>query len=422
MGWKDSVEGLRLALQNAEENLRYPLSVAVRLAVLAEDFAHSPDHIRKVGELGKRGFTHVRRVRGDGNCFYRAIGFAWLEGLADRAARGETVFEPLPGGWPDASLFGDLAGVYSDLRSQVMYPAQTAAPEVGRQLLARLLVDVRFDLCAVALLRLVVAAFLMDETVREDESREGASPVSDVLAAEVALHGGVSNFVRTQVLPMGHEAEGASIAVAAMQLGVRLCIVQLDGSPGTCAEYVYPSEDYDGPFGIKVHLLFRPGHYEVLYHEDAPCFVGPDIVQACCSFCRDEAQMPVRDLFACCHRFCGPCAREANGCPICAEVIPQEWSSVKAERDRIADLGRLAEKEAKKAAREAEMARRAKEKMVVQRVKEEAEMARRAKEKMAVQRVEEEAEMARRAKEKMAVQRVKEKAEMARRAKEKMAV
>jgi len=84
-----------------------------------------------------------------------------------------------------------------------------------------------------------------------------------------------------------------------------------------------------------------------------------------------------------------------------------------AERDRIADLVRLAEKydprilaekEAKKAARDAEMARRAEEKMAVQRAKEEAERKRREEEE-ALRQIEAE----KRAKEKAAREAVKEK-------------
>lgn len=35
-------------------------------------------------ELSKR-FTEIRKTKGDGNCFYRALGYAYLESLLGRS-------------------------------------------------------------------------------------------------------------------------------------------------------------------------------------------------------------------------------------------------------------------------------------------------------------------------------------------------
>uniref|UniRef100_A0A7S4Q430 OTU domain-containing protein n=1 Tax=Alexandrium monilatum TaxID=311494 RepID=A0A7S4Q430_9DINO len=111
--------GVDAAVQRNREDIRYPLSVAEPLQVLAEEFQHSENHMVKVLQLGASGYAHRRRVRGDGNCFYRAVCFAWLEALVARAGRGEAVDMPLPGGWPEASLFGALAEEYRYIRSAV---------------------------------------------------------------------------------------------------------------------------------------------------------------------------------------------------------------------------------------------------------------------------------------------------------------
>ena len=48
---------------------------------------------------------------------------------------------------------------------------------------------------------------------------------------------------------------------------VKLHIVPLDeGNASHTQTYTYPSEDYK-PVNGDVYLLFKPGHYEILYKE-----------------------------------------------------------------------------------------------------------------------------------------------------------
>ena len=44
--------------------------------------AHTLAGKEQIKNLQDQGLTHMRHVRGDGNCFYRAVGFRWLEELA----------------------------------------------------------------------------------------------------------------------------------------------------------------------------------------------------------------------------------------------------------------------------------------------------------------------------------------------------
>lgn len=39
---------------------------------------------RKIQELSKR-FTSIRKTKGDGNCFYRALGYSYLESLLGKS-------------------------------------------------------------------------------------------------------------------------------------------------------------------------------------------------------------------------------------------------------------------------------------------------------------------------------------------------
>ncbi|XP_063800998.1 ubiquitin thioesterase OTUB1 isoform X3 [Pseudophryne corroboree] len=59
------------------------LSDRLQLSVLYQEYA--PDdkvYQEKIKDLHRR-YTHIRRTRPDGNCFYRAFGFSYLEALLD---------------------------------------------------------------------------------------------------------------------------------------------------------------------------------------------------------------------------------------------------------------------------------------------------------------------------------------------------
>lgn len=355
-----------LALARSEEDLRYPLGPLQPLDDLAKEFAHSPNHVRKVKELGSRGFRLIRRVRGDGNCFYRAVGFAWLEALVALAVAGRAAERALLCEWPDVAAFGHLGNEYRELRQAVgcltgCHAASGASPtpvEVGSTLFARLLGDVRFDLCVVVLVRRIVADFLMAAAASasnasklttavgfgapegqgrgnavDDPGVEVFDSITELILEAVGGCNSAAHFARSDVLPLGQEAEGASIAIAARQLGTCMRIVQLDGSYGAIPDYVYPSEEYVSPLGVCICLLFRPGHYELLYDVDASRFSEVPWLHGRCSFCRERSELFCSGLLPCFHRLCRACSSQATQlnnlvqCPLCADFIPPQSSN-----------------------------------------------------------------------------------------------
>lgn len=66
------------------DNLNIPDILNVRfaepLSTFASEYSHSEFHQRSYDKL-KQQFSHWRKIRGDGNCFYRAFAFAYLEHL-----------------------------------------------------------------------------------------------------------------------------------------------------------------------------------------------------------------------------------------------------------------------------------------------------------------------------------------------------
>lgn len=327
--------GLSSALHFVDENLRYPFSVALPLSDLKQEFAYSPNHQRKLDELGAQGYCEIRRVRGDGNCFFRALGFAWLESLCALAEQNRYPQDPLPTGWPQSEGFGELAEAYRDLRRGILELGGPHRTALVKELQTRLLGDARLDLVMVLLVRLKVVQYF-----------HAGCEDAFVLDTVQVQYGSVDKYLLNDVALLGKEAEGVTLAVAARQFCVKMRILQLDSTRGALPEYVYPSDDYSSPLGISVSLLFRPGHYEVLYHNDSLRLMDPTFFYGRCSFCREQVHLASAKLMVCFHRLCAVCSQESGtSCPICSDVplVEHRPSSRPSEPPKCAELAKRVE-------------------------------------------------------------------------------
>lgn len=306
--------------------MRYPVGSEQLLASLAEEYKFSSAHGRKIEELIRKGYTTHRRVRGDGNCFYRAAGFGFLESLATRRLSQACSSAQLSFEWPSEECFGELSEEYYALHQDIDVLCRCRDSEtqqaVGQRLLTRLMGDVRFDLCVVVFVRLLVALFLQRE-----KDCEGSDEHTKMMIETVkAQYDTIEQYVEKHVLPLGVEAEGQAIAIAAQQLGMFTRIVQLDGTSPNTPEYLWPSEDYHSPMGLSMVLLFRPGHYEILYNTNDPKIVCSGDIPGRCSYCRQHAKLPRDGLLVCFHRLCKGCSEQMRNigakedCPVCGNI------------------------------------------------------------------------------------------------------
>mmetsp|Transcript_22689 Transcript_22689/g.40838 ORF Transcript_22689/g.40838 Transcript_22689/m.40838 type:complete len:105 (+) Transcript_22689:473-787(+) len=77
-------------------------------------------------------------------------------------------------------------------------------------------------------------------------------------------YGSLIEFIRAEVDPMNRESDNLQVMGLTEALGVRVVIEYLDASASeTCTQMAFPLE-YTGP-AFEVRLLYRPGHYDVLY-------------------------------------------------------------------------------------------------------------------------------------------------------------
>jgi hypothetical protein len=319
------------------------------LGSLADDFKHHAEMQRKAREM-RLSYGGWRRSRGDGNCYYRALGFLLVERLLE-----EPLFEALGCGGggrsqltmgallallrrlQPAAAAGEALPCTFDEREHVQHGALIAALEnlvaqsqavaveavAGGQARAgtdaeasgqqrgrqherervraslRALLQPAFDGGAVDLplvraLRAVAAAYLTQHAAE-------ASPSGMTWEAVVCMaYPSVQAFCERTVEAMGKEAEEVVLLALPLALGVLTRIVLVDPRDRDPAA---PVQVYHEDFGVvveeeaaaaaagegvgsglgagahaadvaaaggsvaraRLHLLFKPGHYDMLY-------------------------------------------------------------------------------------------------------------------------------------------------------------
>lgn len=199
-------------------------------------------------------FSGWRRCKGDGNCFYRACGFALIE--AALCGGDPQMLRPITESFQTAAGGDalDLVALLYELPDQ----EPMGAIELWYQ---ALLCNADMDAQLVRSLRLVCAEWLQDNRRR----KFNGMPISTFVQS---CHGtDLDDFIRMEVLADGKEAEQLVIHAATQALGSRIEIIQVDRTEGPAQRYSMPEE---GAAAGKVSatLLFRPGHYDIFYRRE----------------------------------------------------------------------------------------------------------------------------------------------------------
>lgn len=267
-----------------------------QLASLAEEFRFNEKFVNRVQQLERLGYVGWRRIRGDGNCFYRSVGFGLLEQIiaapagTDRIRWATSLREQL------SALHFEDAGeqaAHARLQEQVdrlckgegwdgtSVNASTESTEELRPetVLFHSMRDPESleDKALVRALRRLTVDYLL-KYADDDEANHG---ISFTVACMAQDQGSVLNFCESVVLPMDIEAEGIVLNAlpSAMGIGLRVAYLDRDGSTGKelvfhdyCLEGRGPGDAPAGTRGGRplIHVQLRPGHYDLLYFHTLP--------------------------------------------------------------------------------------------------------------------------------------------------------
>ncbi|ACI65070.1 predicted protein, partial [Thalassiosira pseudonana CCMP1335] len=208
-------------------------------------------------------YTHLRRIRGDGNCYYRAF----LYSLSEDNSKDDGEFERIKQLVSDSLLWVCKFG-YDEITVDMFYEELVDLLEfieshASSQLHSKLNEEnATSDYCT-WFMRVMTAAQMKSNPDRylpflfaDDNAMSGSLGVGGMID--------IPTFCTREVEPMNKECGMVQVAALAECFGVRVAIEYMDGR--RVATHVFgESEEEGSDEASTLTLLYRPGHYDILY-------------------------------------------------------------------------------------------------------------------------------------------------------------
>ncbi|KAG2107718.1 peptidase C65 Otubain-domain-containing protein [Suillus discolor] len=226
---------------------------------LRAEYTGAPSFVAQIDSLLNRGYTKIIRTKGDGNCFYRALAYAYLSSLVDSpnlvyAAKSviESGSRMMERNFMDADIISTFCEPLMDLVDAIGNPDPNKVLTHGR-LLSAFLEDETSN-CIVTYLRLLTTAQIQSASddyagFLFDDSGEQLEP---------------TEFCRQYVDPLGKEADHVQVAALCRALKLHIRIAYLDGHSPDGQAHFQDITPPDGENNKSLTLIYRPGHYDVL--------------------------------------------------------------------------------------------------------------------------------------------------------------
>ncbi|EHK47780.1 hypothetical protein TRIATDRAFT_238978 [Trichoderma atroviride IMI 206040] len=233
-------------------------------AITQEYAKADPVYVEKTIALPQT-YSHYRQIKGDGNCGWRAIAFAYYEKLIDLGDQ--------------ARIEGEVARLMS-LGSMLSNIGRYEYHEDFAEEAHGLLRDVAANIANPGLARVILLQRFNDNTVEANiiyyfrmlaaTYLKGNAAIYDPFVAD---HGGIAAYCSQAIDIVNREIEHLGIVGLANLLlkpiDFVLEVAYLDRSPGSQVNrYRFPEEANEqdpAALGPTIYLLYRPDHYDILY-------------------------------------------------------------------------------------------------------------------------------------------------------------
>ena len=211
----------------------------------------------KIVQLKERYGT-MRRSRGDGNCFFRSLAFALLEGMKEDIAAWMRIRikELLDAAGFEVMAYEDFFDEFFALAAEI-----TLKKDRGEWLAAEWQSEPSRSHSVVVLLRLVASAFLRTNAEAYEPFLFELSSRSE----EASSPPNMTMFCQRQVECLGVESDQIHIVALSNALRLHIVIGYLDQSDSPLQLDFEPDDSWKTPAMATIHLLYRPGHYDILY-------------------------------------------------------------------------------------------------------------------------------------------------------------
>ncbi|CAI9093086.1 OLC1v1028501C1 [Oldenlandia corymbosa var. corymbosa] len=243
------------------------------LSSLADEYkTGSPILLEKIKILNEQ-YAAIRRTRGDGNCFFRSFMFAYLEHIMESQDKAEAdrikanveqcrlTLQKL--GYTEFT-FEDFFALFLEQLDDVI---QGSDASISHDELVQRSRDQSVSDYVVMFFRFVTSSEVQKRSDFFEPFIQGLTSAS------------VQQFCKTAVEPMGEESDHVHITALSDALGVPIRVVYLDRSSCDNGSVSVNHHDFapagnDQPSAQNgsleaispfITLLYRPGHYDILY-------------------------------------------------------------------------------------------------------------------------------------------------------------
>jgi len=218
---------------------------------LEEECRFNPGKLSKIRRLAQ-AYCDWRSIRGDGNCYYRTVVFGALEALMVNQdhQRLNQIMVSL------RQVQYDCVAEQKCHNQMLQIMRSWRCPDQIEQWVAQ---DATLDQALIRACRRLVRQFLMK---RANEKSPSGLTYNQLVKALDSRYTCMEDFCRHVVDPLGRDAETLALDALPQQLGIGLRMWILDRRD----EVNLVSLDTPGPQNeVDVHVLFKPGHYDLLY-------------------------------------------------------------------------------------------------------------------------------------------------------------
>ncbi|XP_054759782.1 ubiquitin thioesterase OTUB1-like [Lytechinus pictus] len=222
------------------------ISEKLPLSVLTDEFKSDPVYCQKVEDLLTK-HRFIRKTRGDGNCFFRAFGFAYFETLLTDKEELHRFIGIAKKSKDELISLGFPAFTLEDFHDTFMEAVQSIQDKPSLENLIETYCDQGISDYLVVYFRLLTSG----------ELKKRADFYKDFIEAGRT----VKEFCSQEVEPMSKESDHIHIIALTNALEVGIRVAYLDRGEGGKVNC------HDFPDGCtpQVMLLYRPGHYDILY-------------------------------------------------------------------------------------------------------------------------------------------------------------
>lgn len=196
-----------------------------------------------------RQFSTVRKVCGDGNCFYRAFSFAFLESAIQNPRGLQRFIDQISESNTALSNTGFDKRTYMEHLQKVIRALELCRSEGSVETLYTLFNQPSTSDSVVQYLRLLTSAYLQSNEDFYSNFVEAPN---------------LRAYCHQEVEVMAMECDHVGIQALSLALNVGIHIVSMEGDEQKLVHHIIPEGAEP-----SVHLLYQASHYNIIYPQDA---------------------------------------------------------------------------------------------------------------------------------------------------------